>query len=67
MIHFAKHANYKHANYKRDLIQTHIIFLYFGIKYCPKWSVIGPGRVFASATTPLPIGRHGQTVHAANH
>ena len=57
MIHFAKHANYK-----LDLIQTHVIFLHFGIKYCPNWSVIGPGGVFPSATTPFPIGRHRQTV-----
>ena len=38
MIHFAKHANYN-----LDLMQTHVIFVHFGNKYCPNWSVIGPG------------------------
>ena len=33
----------KHANYQLDLIQTHVISLHFGIKYCPNRSVIGPG------------------------
>ena len=35
----------KHVYYNFDLIQTSVVFLHFGIKYCQNWSVIGPGGI----------------------
>ena len=55
----------KHAYYKLDLIQTHVIFLHFGIKYYQNRSVIGPGAVYPSTT--LPIGKTGRLFYVATH
>ena len=46
MIHFCKTSNYK-----LNLVQTDVIFLHFGIKYCQNWSVdLG---IYAIAVTPF--------------
>ena len=57
MIYFAKHAHYK-----LDLIQTHVIFLHVGIKYCQNWSVI---TTDINAITPL--GGIGGLLYVGTH